>query len=147
MGERLACQPQPEPGSGLAALRQFFEHRLVVRRVDEHGDVLVVLGRSPQQGRPADVYQIDRWIGGERVEVADDDVDQIEVVGLQIPQVRGVSTVGKDAAVDPGMEGDDPMAQHGGKAGDVGHVGDRNARLGDGRRRSTRGDQVDVQGM
>ena len=66
--------------SDLAVGTDLAEHGVVVRRVDDDGDAVVVLGRRPDHRRPADVDQLDTRIGGERVEVDDDEVDRFDPV-------------------------------------------------------------------
>ncbi len=152
MGEGLAGQRATHAGRGVAAGSDLFEHRLVVGRVDKDRDVLVVLGRRPHQGRAADVDQVlrrrarrvieRRRVGPEWVEVRHHDVDQVDVVVLEIGEVGRVAAVGEEPAVHPGVEGDDPVAEHGREAGELGHVGDRDAGVGDHPGGAARRDQL-----
>ena len=70
-----------------AVAPQLVQHdRVVVGRGDD-ADVGVVLGGAAHHGRPADVDQLDRGVGGERVEVADHQVDGLDALGLEVGQV------------------------------------------------------------
>ena len=62
----------------------------VVRRVDDDGDAVVVLGRGPHHRRTTDVDQLDSGVGGERIEVDDDEVDRLDAVLGEIGSVRRV---------------------------------------------------------
>ena len=113
-----------------SAAPQSFSDPRVVGRVDDDEHVRVVLRRRPNQARPADVdvfqhlgHAHARLGGGlaERVEVADDDVDKVDVVFGQGLQVF-FAAVGEDAAVNPGVQGFDTPVQNLGK---VRHLCDR----------------------
>ena len=128
------------------------QDRCVVGGVDHHGHVGVVLGPGPDHGRPTDVDQVDRsrrpavgevgGVGAERVQVADQQVDALDAVGLHVGPVPGVVAIGQQPAVDLGVQRHDPVAEDGRGAGELGHVGDRDPGLGDGRCRPPAGDQV-----
>ena len=77
-----------EAGRPLVAL-QFFDQRGVVGDVDNHGDVVVVLGRAADHRRAADVDVLDPLLIRraapqrrlERIKVDDQEVDRRDVVG------------------------------------------------------------------
>ncbi len=66
------------------------------------------------------------------IEVADDEVDRVDAVGVEIGQVLGIVAVGEDAAVDTGVQRHDAVTQHDRRAGVVGDVDHRHAGFGDG---------------
>ena len=93
-------------------------------------DVLVVLGRGTHHGRAADVDQLDGGVRRERVEVRHHEVDGLDAVGRQVVEVLGLGAVGQDPAVDLGVQGLDPPAEHLGRAGHLRHLEVGDARLG-----------------
>jgi hypothetical protein len=92
--------------------------------------------------RATDIDEVDRGVGPKRIQVRDDEVDRLDVVGVQVCPVPGIVPVGQDAAMDLGMEGDHPVTQDGGVASEVGDVGDRQPCVGQGPRGAARGDQI-----
>ena len=82
----------------------------------------------------------------ERIEVDDDEIDQLDALRLDRVEVVGPVAAGQDAAVNLRMQRLDPAVHHLGKPGDVGHVGDRQPGLGDGLRRAPGGDELDPSG-
>ena len=48
----------------------------------------------------------------ERVEVADNEIDRVDVVFGHVGLVFGIGSIGKDAAVHLGVEGYDSMPEH-----------------------------------
>ncbi len=132
-------------GGERAGRPQLLEHRGVVVRRGDDPDVLVVLGGGAHHGRAADVDELDGRVRGERVQVRDHQVDGVDAVGLQVGQVLGLGAVGQDPAVDLGVEGLDPSAQHLGRAGDLGHLDVGDAGLAQRRRRVAAGHQLPPQ--
>jgi hypothetical protein len=108
------------------------ENRGVVsrRRHDRH--VLVVLGRGAHHGRAADVDELDGGVRGEGIQVGHHEVDGADAVRLEVSHVLGLGAVGQDPAMDLGVQGLDPSAQHLGRAGDLCHLGVRDAGCGEG---------------
>src|SRR5581483_1970316 len=125
---------------------QLVEHSAVVGGVDHDAHVGVVLGRRPHHGGAAHVDHLDAGLGPEGVEVADHQIDGLDALGLQVGQVLGLGAVGQDAAVDLGVEGLHPPAQHLGGAGDGLHLGVGDAGLGQGSGRAPAGEELESQG-
>ena len=123
VGERLPGQAAAGVDRERPVGTELVEDGAVVGGVDHHRDVVVVLGRGPDHGRPAHVDQLDRRVGRERVEVADDQVDEADAQPVERVEVLGLGAVGQDAAVDHRVEGLDPAPEHLGRAGELGHLG------------------------
>ena len=142
----VAGQPEP-PGveSESPLLAQLGQHHAVVGGIDHDPDVVVVLGRGAHHGRAADVDEFDRRVRGERVEVADHQVDEADAQLVEGVEVLGLGAVGEDAAVDDRVEGLDPAPEHLGGAGQVGHLDVVDARRGQGGRRAAARDQFPTQ--
>ena len=103
------------------------EHGVVVGRVDDDGDAVVVLRRRPDHRRAADVDQVDAGIGGERVEVDDHEVDRFDPVLGEIGAMRRIRRVGEDAAVHLRVKGHDAVTEDCREPGELGDVGDRHS--------------------
>src|SRR5215213_3385171 len=96
-----------------------------------------VLRRGPQHRGSADVYLLDNFLLGstagdgllEGVEVDADEVYRADVLLDELLYVVGVSEVGEDAAVDPGVQRLDPPAEHLRRAGHLGDGDDLDAGL------------------
>jgi hypothetical protein len=86
--------------------------------LDEPADVREVPARRPHQRRAADLDHLDARLLAERVEVADDEVDLLDVVGGQIGVVLGLRAVGQDAAGDLRVQRLHAPAEDLGRAGD-----------------------------
>ena len=125
------------------AARDLRQHGVVVVRADHDADVGEVLRRGTHHGRTPDVDQLDRGVRGERIEVAHDEIDRLDVVGLEVGEVLGLRAVGQDAAVDLRVQGLDPAAEHLGALGDRGHVLVGDPSLREGGRGLPGGDQLD----
>ena len=87
--ERLGRQTRARVDRGVPGSVDLRQHAGIVGRVDQHGDVGVVLGRGAQHGRAADVDVLDRLGiaaigprdgGGERIEIDDQQIDGIDAV-------------------------------------------------------------------
>ena len=104
MGKGFSGQPKPGGVVQSASSLQAFEDGLVVRRVDDHGYVGPVFGRSPQQGYAADVDHLDRRLRPERVQVAHNQPDRFDLVLFEVGHVVWVGAVGQDARVQAGDE-------------------------------------------
>jgi hypothetical protein len=146
VGERGPGQPAARGAGQEPGGPELAQHAGVVGRVHHHADVGVVLGRRPHHGGPAHVDHLDRGLRAERVEVADDEVDGVDALSFQVGQVLGLGTVGEDAAVDPGVQGLHPPAQHLGSAGDGLHLQVGDARLGECAGRAPARDQLVAEG-
>ncbi len=99
----------------------------IIGRIDQGGDVLVVLGRGAQHRRSADVDVLDRIVhaairrGGsllERIQVDDQQVDALDAVRGHHRIV--LAAPAEQATVDFRMQGLDPAVHDFRKSGDVG---------------------------
>ena len=106
------------------------DDHLVLVRVGDDGDGLVVLGRRTDHGRAADVDVLHDVIEGgallenglfERIEVDDDHVYRLDLHLLDGLHVLGIVPAGEEPGMDVGMEGLHTPVQH---LGESGHVGD-----------------------
>ena len=68
-------------------------------------------------------------VARERVEVHDDQIERLDAVLVEVGAVLGIVAVGQDAAVHLGMQRHDTVAEDRRVAGEVGDVGDGEARL------------------
>ena len=123
MGEGLPCEPTPRL-EAQTTRRDLRRHCVVVGRVDDHADVLVVLRRRSHHRGSADVDQLDPGIGGERIQIADDEVDRVDPMGLEVGLVLGIVAIGEQPAVDLRVQRDDSVTEHDRRAGVVSHIGD-----------------------
>src|SRR5215211_584800 len=118
-------QPAADLFGDLTPVLQGRQHLFVVleRGYDRHG--VEVLRSGPQHRWAADVYLLDNFLLGstagdgllEGVEVDADEVYRADVLLDELLYVVGVSEVGEDAAVDPGVQRLDPPAEHLRRAG------------------------------
>lgn len=124
-------------GQAVAVAIHLGDDAVIVGGLDDDGDVLVVLGSGADHCRAADVDVLDGVFqgatgfghgGGEGIEVDDDHVDGGDSV-LGHDGVIPVATA-ENAAVYLGMQGLDPAVHHLGESGVVGHLGHRQARIG-----------------
>ena len=111
----------------------------------------MILGGGADHRRPTDVDLLDRLGQGhpgpghgrlERIERHDDQVDRRNAVALEGLEVGGHVATGQDAAVNLRVQRLHPAVEHLGKAGVVGHLGDRQARLGQQLRGAAGGQQL-----
>ena len=68
VGERVARQRVARRVAERAVCAKIVEDPFVLRRVGDDADTSVVLGRRPDHGRAADVDELGRLLGRERVE-------------------------------------------------------------------------------
>ncbi len=115
-------------GIGQAAALQVLDDVGVVIGIDHDGDVLVVLRRAADHGRPANIDVLDgvrqgaSGLGdrsGEGVEVDCDQIDRVDAV-LCHDRAVDIATA-ENAAVDLRMQGLYPAVHHFREAGVVGH--------------------------
>ena len=160
MLERLRGQPPAGLGvdaGRIAACRpQRIEDRRVVLGVDHGQDVRVVLGRRADHRRAADVDPLERVGKGgralrhrldKRVQVPRDEVDRRHVVLRDLGLIVRATAPVEDAAVDLRMQRLHAAAQHLRAACEVGHLCDRESRLGDRPRRAARPDELPAEVM
>ncbi len=131
-------QPAPEGEGGLPAMRvQLGQKRRVIGHVHHHIDEAVILCRRPDHRRPADVdiFHAGRVIRAlrhgflERVEIDHQKVDRADPVRLHRRDMRRVVAQRQKPAMHHRVQGLDAPVHHLGKAGDLGHVAHRKARL------------------
>ena len=134
-------------GERPAVLRELREHHVVVRRLDDHADMLPVLRRGAQQRRTADVDVLDRVVEraavlrdglAKRVEIDDDEVDGGNRVRCQRRRMLGDVPPRENSGVHLRMERLDAAIEHLGKAGVVADLGDRKPGVRERLRRAAR---------
>ena len=129
-----------------------FEHRGIVGRVGDDGDIGVVLGRGADHRRAADVDVLDdRGIVGagaadflERVEIDDDEVDRLDAVLAHRRRMLGIVAHAEQPAMHRRMQRLDAAVHDLGKAGELGDVAHGDAGLGDRLGRAAGRDQLDA---
>ncbi len=139
LGEGLVGQPVPGRGRDLAArLLQLGADRVVGLGFDHHRHALVVLRRGADHRRSADVDVLDRHVGVdvelghrvlERVEVDADEVDRLDPLALEHRHVVGIVAPRQQRRVQPRVQRLHPTAEDLLLAGELGDVGDLQARL------------------
>jgi hypothetical protein len=97
------------------------EHRVVLGGVRHDADVAMVLRRSANHGRPADVDELDRGIRGEGIQVRDHKIKRCDVVFAQRSDVLGLVEISEDARVNVRMKRLHTSVEH---LGETGHVFD-----------------------
>ncbi len=129
--ERIGGQLLAELRRDATELPELADELGIVPRAGHGRHPGAVAGRRAEEGRPADVDHLDRLVdpdepgadlGGERLDVDDDHVDEADVVLDELLQLGRHVAAGKDAGVDRGMERLDLAADEG---RDVGQLGDR----------------------
>ena len=135
---------------------QFLQNVRVLGRIGQHRDTLPVLRRAAYHGRATDVDVFDGVFqratgfghsGFKRVQVDHQEVDGLNAVCRQCRHVGGQAAACQQAAMHLGVEGFDAAIQHLGEAGVVGHLGDRQAVVGQQFGGAARGQQLDAQRM
>ena len=113
MGICLGRELQPQSGSRIAVSSDLRKDRVIIRRVAHYGHVLVILGRTAQHRRSADVDILDRLVhrhpfAGDRltegIEIHTHHVDELDAVLPQRFQVVRIVAASQQAAVHLGME-------------------------------------------
>ncbi len=130
---------------------EFGQHRAVVRRIDQHRDVDVVLGAGPQHRRTTDVDLLDRFgvrapgprdRARERIEIHDQQVDRFDAVLAHRRLVD--ATPAEQAAVHARMQRLEPPVHQFGKAGEFRHRPMRQRMIGEQPRGAAGGKQLDA---
>ena len=132
---------QRKPGAALdgSVRLQLGQHAGVLRGVGQHRHVLPVLGRRAHHGRPADVDVFDRVFkratglghrGLERVQVDHQQIDGVDAVLDKRRAVLVQIAPRKQAAVDLRVQRLHTAVEHLGESGVIGHLGDRQAAVG-----------------
>ena len=139
-------------GEGAALLQGSLApgHSGVIRGVGDDSDMGVVLGSGAHHAGAADVDILDDLVAGatlgdrlhEGVEVHHHQIDRADVMLGHGGQMLGIIAHGQQAAVHLGMQGFHPAVHHLGKAGEIGNVAHRKARIAQGLCRTTGGDQI-----
>jgi hypothetical protein len=125
----------------------------VVGGIHHHHHTAEILGSRAHQGRPADIDLLDQRVKRRRrvrrrlhkwIEIDDDDVDQADAVRGNCGQIVGPIASGQDAAMQGRVKRLHPAVEHLGKAGHLGDIGDRQARIGQRPRRAAGGNQFET---
>ncbi len=122
---------QGERGGTLMG-RELVEHGLIILRLDDHGDIVVVLGRSADHRGPADIDILDAGLETgalidrrlERVEIDNEQIDRRDAVALHRLGMFGIVADRQQSAMDLRMQGFYPTVHHLGKSGQLGYVPD-----------------------
>ena len=126
---------------------ELVEEPRVVVRIDNHEDILKVFGRRAHQARPADIDLFDQFGKrhirpcrglDERIEIDAHEIDQSNRMLAGRMQILFVRSPRQNAAVDLWMQRLDTAIHHFWKAGNLRHVDDGHARIGE-RARGTAG--------
>ena len=158
----VACSPRKRLGGKFAARLQrrgcimcgkLIDHDVVVRGIDNHGHVVVVLGGRADHRWSADVDVLDRVHPGsaarhgclEGIKIDHQKANRPDAMRHHCSLVFGIVQNAKKAAMDCGMQRLDPPVHDLRKAGDAGNLEDRQARLGQRLRRTTCRNQFDAQ--
>ena len=123
-----------EPAAGLLGERrvtrpELLEHGAVLLWARHHADPGVVLRCGADHGRSADVDGLDVRTIEERVQVAHDELDGRDALGLEVGAVTVVPEIGEQATVNARVQRLHPAVEHLGSAGDVLDGRHRDARL------------------
>ena len=125
MSKHLLGEFEARLGTHGAFGADFFSNALVVGRIDDDGDRLVVLCSRTNHRRAADIDILNRvfkravGLGDrllERVEIHDDDIDRIDFVISKRLHMFGIGTTGKNPGVDLRIERLDATVEHFGEA-------------------------------
>ncbi len=155
MLERLLHQVEPEFQLGSPDAAELLEHVPVVRGIDDDEHVAKVLGRRPDQARPADVdlldQRVERGLGvlrglGEGIQVHDDEIDGRDSVARDRREVVGPRAAGQDAGMDGWMKGLDPAVHHFGESGHIRDAQDAQTSCRERRGRPSSRDEFDPEG-
>lgn len=132
------------------------EDLAVLGRIDNDGDIFVVLCRRTDHGRTADIDVFDgfcqRHVGlgngfTERIQIDRHQIDPGDAVFLHGFHMFRIVADGKDAAVDLRMQGLDAAVHHFRKARHIRDGNDRNACVRDGFHRAAGGNDFHAQFM
>ena len=116
-------------GEGAVMRPELVEHVVVLLRARHHADPGVVLRRRADHGRSADVDGLDVRALEERVQVAHDELDGLDALGLEVGAVAVVPEIGEEAAVNARVQRLHAPVEHLGGAGDVLDGRHRDARI------------------
>ncbi len=153
MLERLERQVEAL-GVGQPAVLQVVDHCRVVLGIDHDGDVLVVLRRTADHGRAADVDVLDGVRQGasglghrgcERIEVDRHQIDRRDAILGHHCAVQVAAA--EDAAVDLRVQGLHPAVHHLREAGVVGHFDSRDAVVTQQLEGAAGGEDLDAEGF
>ena len=128
--EALQGQLQSKVLRGSAVGLKLGQDRSVLRRAGRNGDKGVILRRGSDQTRTPDVDLLDRFAKThslfgyrclERIQIDDDQIDRLDRVRRERPQILLVISAGKNPAEDFRMQRLDPPVHDLGKPGVLGH--------------------------
>ena len=143
---------QRERGRSVVGLERG-ENRGVIGDLDDDGDIVVVFGGGADHRGAADVDVFDAGSskpaplgdgGLERIEVDHQKVDRPDAVREHGASCSGFSRIASRPPWTFGMQGFHAAVHHFGKAGDLGHVDDGDAGVGDRLARAAGGDEDDA---
>ena len=148
LGQLFAQAKGGGPGIGC----QGFKHERIVTDIDDHGHVAMVLGRAANHGRTANVDVLDAIVVVsalrdrrlEGIEVHHEQIDRGNVMGKHRRLVLGIFPNGEQSAMHLGMQGLHATIHHFGKAGKVGDITHRQARISECLAGAAGGDQLDA---
>ena len=145
MCERVASEAAPRRRRHRTGRAQLGQHPVVLRRIDDHGDVRMVLRRGAHHRRPTDIDQLDARGGRERIEVDDRQRNRLDAELLELGDVLGGGEIGEQAGVDHRMQRHHTVPEDRRVAGQFGDVGHRDAGGGDRRRRASTRNETPAQ--
>ena len=145
MRERVASEATPRRRRHRTSRPQLAQHSVVLRGIDDHGDVRMVLRRGAHHRRPPDIDQLDARRGRERIEVDDGQRNRLDAELLELGDVLGGREIGEQAGVDHRMQRHHTMPEDGRVPGQFGDVGNRDAGGGDRRRRAATRNEMPAQ--
>ncbi len=146
VGERGPSEAAPSRLADRSLTAQLVEDGTVLAGVDDDCDMRVVLGRGPHHRRSADVDHLDAGLGPEGIEVADDEINALDLICFEVGEMLRIIGIGEDAAVDLGVERLDPPAEHLGRAGHRRHLDVGDVVFGQEARRAAARHQLDLVG-
>ena len=148
MGKGLGGEMPARAARGATFVRRdFFEDLLIVLRIDDDGDTVVILRCGADHGGAANVDIFDRGVeirtarhgGLERIEIHHQEIDWGNPMGLHGGHMFGLATHREQTAVNVWMQGLHAAVHHLGAAGDLGDVDDVEPRFAQGLGRPARG--------
>ena len=146
VGERGAGQPAPREVAYASGAPQLCANGRVVLGMPADRPVGGVLGGRPGHGRAADVHRLDRGMGLEGIQVADDEIDRRDVLGGEVIEVGSSRPVGQDAGMDGRMQSLHATIEHLRHASDLGHLAVLDARCLENLGRASARNELDAEG-
>ena len=137
----------------ITACREFVRHDVVIGRIHDDGDIVMVLCCRADHGRPAHVDVLDRVFPActasnrrfEGIKIDDEKADGRDAMRGHCHSVLGVVTYPEETAMDGRMQSLHPSVHDFREPGDVRDLDHRKACLGEALRRTASRDQLDPQ--